>query len=153
MKSLDKLIEKFTDNSLSTENEGAEPELELELDLDYAGNSEPSSTESVRSLAQERLREPLPASQKPRNPFAGANQQPVMPPVDEVGEEPALGHAVPVKLVQEVAVVALLAQPAQPVLTNDLVPPRVDPHAGRRLRLRLVGLDAEHGVEVHADLV
>ena len=73
--------------------------------------------------------------------------------LSEVGEEPALGHAVPVKLVQEVAVVALLAQPAQPVLTNDLVPPRVDSHAGRRLRLRLVGLDAEHGVEVHADLV
>jgi len=73
--------------------------------------------------------------------------------LSEVGEEPALGHAVPVKLVQEVAVVALLAQPAKPVLTNDLVPPRVDPHAGRRLRLRLVGLDAEHGVEVHALLV
>jgi hypothetical protein len=73
--------------------------------------------------------------------------------LSEVGEEPALGHAVPIKLVQEVAVVALLAQPTQPVLTHDLVPPRVDPHAGRRLRLRFVGLDAEHGVEVHANLV
>ena len=73
--------------------------------------------------------------------------------LSEVGEEPALGHAVPVELVQEVAVVALLAQPAQPVLAHDLVPPGVDPHAGSRRRLRLVGLDAEHGVQLHAKLV
>ena len=59
----------------------------------------------------------------------------------EIGKIPALRHAIVVQPVQELALVALLAQASQPVLANHLVAPRIKPHirwGERRL------LDAEH---------
>lgn len=73
----------------------------------------------------------------------------------ELGEVPAVGHSVVVELVEEGArVVALLAQPAQPVLADETVPARVVPLLGRERRRRRVGFDAEHFVEIDvADVV
>ena len=57
---------------------------------------------------------------------------------------PALRHPLVVEPVEEIAHVAALAQPAQPVLAHHLPAVDVGPRVGRRRHL----LDAEHVVEV-----
>ena len=69
----------------------------------------------------------------------------------KVREEPALRHAVPIELVQERALVALLAQPAQPVLADHLATPWVEAHARWRRRGRCIALDAKELVQIKVD--
>ena len=57
----------------------------------------------------------------------------------------ALGHAVMIEAVQEVAQIPLLAQAAKPVLAHDLMPPRIQPDVCRRGRRFL---EPENLVEV-----
>ena len=70
----------------------------------------------------------------------------------KVREEPALRHAVPIELVPGTTrCVALLAQPAQPVLADHLATPWVEAHARWRRRGRCIARDAKELVQIKVD--